>query len=69
MLGGDDWYNSLPHYLKNKFDLAVAGDLINTQHFDENIFDQILLSLKTGGIFIFSAQYSYLGDFDYCKKV
>ena len=69
MLGGNDYYNDLPHTLKNKFDVVVSGDLINTQHFDENVFESLLLALKNGGFMIFSAQYSYLGDFDYCKKV
>jgi len=38
-LGGDDYMESFPNQLKNKFDFVTAGDLISAQMFDENILE------------------------------
>jgi len=64
-LGGKDFMESFPNQFKNKFDFVVAGSLIETNHFDENLFQQMLFSVKNGGYLIFSAQYSYIGNFSY----
>ena len=36
---------------------------------DEKIFEQILLSLKPGGLIVFAARYSYLGKYFYETKL
>ena len=60
---------NFPQHLKNQFDFVTAGDLISTQIFDENIFEQMLFSLKNMGHLLFSAQFSYLGNFKYHEKL
>jgi len=36
---------------------------------DEKIFEQMLLSLKEGGIMVFAARFSYLGNYWYNEKL
>ena len=42
---------------------------MNNNYMDENIFEQMLLTLKNGGILVFAAQFSYLGNFWYADKL
>jgi hypothetical protein len=46
---------NFPNQLKNRFDFVTAGDLINLQNYDENIFEQMLFALKNQGHIIFTA--------------
>ena len=64
-LGGEQYMENFPNHLKNKFDFVTAGGLIEAQNFDEKVIQQMLFSLKKGGYMIFSAQYSYIGNFEY----
>lgn len=36
---------------------------------DEKIFEQMLLSLKPGGLIVFTAKYSFLGKYLYENKL
>ena len=64
-LGGEDFLETFPNHLKNKFDFVTAGGLIEASNYDDKILQQMLFSLKNGGYLIFSAQYSYIGNFEY----
>ena len=68
-LGGKKFVSDLPYKYRNHFDFVIAGDLISTQHFDETIFEQMLIALKTGGSLIFTAQFSFLGHYLYHDKL
>ena len=68
-LGGKDYMDGFPQHLKNKFDFVTAGGLIEANNYDENLFQQMLFSLKNGGYLIFSAQFSYIGNFEYHETI
>lgn len=59
--------DKFPHYLKNKFNLTTIAGLVNSNHFDYQLFEDVIMSLKKGGIFVFAARYSYLGTLWYQK--
>lgn len=69
VLGQKNFYESFPVECKNKYDFVTAAGLINNHHFDEHIFEQMLLSLKNGGYMIFAARFSYIGDYWYTSKL
>jgi len=48
---------------------VTCTGLIKGNDMDEKIFEQMLLSLKPGGIIVFAARYSYLGKFLYETKL
>jgi SAM-dependent methyltransferase len=53
------------HHLKNKFDIVTIAGLINSNHLDYGLFEEITLALKQNGLAIFAARYSYLGEYWY----
>ena len=61
--------DGFPQHLKNKFDFVTAGGLIEANNYRENLFQQMLFSLKNGGYLIFSAQFSYIGNFEYHETI
>jgi len=68
-LGQEDFYAEFPALWRAKFDFVTASGLINNNHLDEKIFEQMLLGLKNHGIMIFAARYSYIGDYWYTAKL
>lgn len=68
-LGKEDFYEEFPALWRAKFDFVTCSGLINNNHLDEKIFEQMLLGLKNNGIMIFAARYSYIGDFWYAAKL
>jgi hypothetical protein len=42
-----------PNQWKNKFDFATCAGLVNNNHMDYQIFEEMLLSVKKGGYLIF----------------
>jgi len=60
---------SFPQKYRKKFDFAIAADVIGTNYSEENIFEEMLLSLRNGGIMIFTAQFSYLGNYWYSETL
>jgi SAM-dependent methyltransferase len=57
--------NSLPLDYRSKFDFVTAAGLINNNFMDLKIFEQMLVCLKPGGYMVFSARFSYLGQYWY----
>ena len=57
--------NSLPDQFKNKFDYVVASGLINNNHMDYLLFEEMLLSVKKGGLIVFATRFSYMGKLWY----
>jgi len=68
-LGQEDFYGTFPPTLKEKFSFVTCAGLINNNHMDEKIFEQMLLSLKNGGIMVFAARYSFIGNYWYNDKL
>ena len=54
-LGGENFVNDFPVSLRNRFDFATCAGLIEATSPQEYLFDQLLLSLKKDGYFIFTA--------------
>ena len=54
-LGKVDYIETFPNQLKGKFDFVTAAGLIENGVEDENIFEQMLFSLKKHGYLIFTA--------------
>jgi len=54
-----------PPLMKNKFDVVTCAGLVNNNHLDYELFEEFTLALKQGGHAIFSARFSYLGDYWY----
>jgi len=57
--------NTLPDNYKNKFDFVVASGLINNNHMDYLLFEEMVLSCKKGGYIIFATRFSYMGKLWY----
>lgn len=68
-LGKDNYIEKYPNVLKGKFDFVTAGGLIENGVVDENVFEEMLFSLKKFGYLVFTAQHSFLGDFWYAHKL
>lgn len=64
-LNQEDHVNSLPLEYRSKFDFVTAAGLINNNFMDVKLFEQMLICLKPGGYMVFSARFSYLGQYWY----
>ena len=54
-----------PNQFKNNFDFATCCGLVNNNHMDYLLFEEMLLSVKKGGYIIFAARFSYMGHYWY----
>jgi len=68
-VGQKDFYGTFPPLMKQKYDFVTCAGLINNNHMDENIFEQMLLALKNGGVMVFAARFSYIGNYWYTEKL
>jgi len=57
--------DALPQRFKNQHDFVTCSGLINNNHQDYLIFEEMLLSCKKGGYVIFAARYSMMGKYWY----
>mgnify|MGYP001214483749 CR=1 FL=1 len=64
-LNQEDHVNTVPIDLRSKFDFVTAAGLINNNFMDLKLFEQMLVCLKPGGYMVFSARFSYLGQYWY----
>ncbi len=65
-LGRPDTY---PAKLHNKFEIITASGILAEGHLDNRVFDEMLLSLKTGGYAIFALRTMYLTQYNYIDKI
>jgi len=65
LLGQSDFLENHPLKHRNKYDFITAADLITNNIETEKIFEEMLLSLRNGGIMIFTTKFSYLGNYWY----
>lgn len=54
-----------PNQFKNKYDFVTCAGLVNNNHMDHLLFEEMLLSVKKGGYMIFAARFSYMGHYWY----
>ena len=54
-----------PTKFKNHFDFVTCAGLINNNHMDYLLFEEMLLSVKKGGFIIFATRFSYMGKYWY----
>jgi SAM-dependent methyltransferase len=64
-LNQEDHVNSMPIDQRSKYDFVTAAGLINNNFMDLKLFEQMLICLKPGGYMVFSARFSYLGQYWY----
>jgi len=57
--------DDLPQRFKNQHDFVTCSGLINNNHQNYLIFEEMLLSCKKGGYVIFAARYSMMGKYWY----
>ena len=68
-LGNPDTY---PENLRDKFDFTTASGILADNHLDCSVFEEMLLSLRKGGIAVFATRIEYLTSYgyaDYMKKL
>lgn len=58
-----------PDKFKNKFDFVTCAGLVNNNHMDYLLFEEMLLSVKKGGYIIFAARYSEMGNYWYDEVI
>merc|ERR1712093_696845 len=58
-----------PGRLKDTFDIVVASGLINNNHMDEGIFEEMMRSAKKNALIIFAARFSYIGEYWYDEEL
>lgn len=57
--------DNFPDHFKSKFDVVVCAGLINNNHLDYKLFEEMTYALKKGGHAVFAARFSYMGNFWY----
>jgi len=68
-LGQEDFLETFPIAHRKKYDFVTAAGLVINNYLDETLFEEMLLSLRNGGIMVFTARFSYLGNFWYTEKL
>lgn len=58
-----------PDQFKNRFDFVTCAGLINNNHMDYLLFEEMLLAVKKGGFVIFAARFSYMGKYWYDQVI
>ena len=60
---------TFPESLQNRFDVITASGILAEGHLDNQVFDEMLLALKTGGVTVFATRTMYLTKYDYISKM
>jgi SAM-dependent methyltransferase len=68
-LGQEDFIETFPIPYKAKFDFITCAGFLNNNQVADEIFEQMLLGLKNGGVMVFAARYSYIGEYWYMAKL
>ena len=54
-----------PDRFKNQFDFVTCAGIVNNNHMDYLLFEEMLLACKQGGYVVFAARFSYMGKYWY----
>ena len=57
--------NNFPVQWKNKFDVCIVAGLINSNHLDYQIIEEMIMTTKQNGLIVFSSRFSYMGNYWY----
>lgn len=60
---------SFPDKFKNKFDFVTCAGIVNNNHMDYLLFEEMLLACKKGGYVVFAARFSYMGHYWYDQVI
>lgn len=60
---------TFPKEFHNRFDAITAAGILAEGHLDNNVFDEMLLALKSGGYAIFATRTMYLTQYSYGDKI
>ena len=61
--------DTFPSKYHNKFDAITASGILAEGHLGNEVFDEMLLSLKVGGFACFSTRTMYLTKYNYIEKM
>lgn len=68
-LGQEEFLETFPLHHRKKYDFVTSAGLVVNNYMDEKLFEEMLLSLNNGGIMVFTARFSYLGNYWYSDKL
>lgn len=68
-LGQEEFLETFPYPYRNKFDFVTCAGFLNNNQMDGGVLEQMLLALKNGGMMVFAARYSYIGEYWYAEKL
>lgn len=54
-----------PEKHKNQYDFVTCAGLVNNNHMDYLLFEEMLLSCKQGGYIVIACRFSYMGKYWY----
>ena len=57
--------SDFPERFKNQFDFVTCAGIVNNNHMDYLLFEEMLLACKQGGYVVFAARFSYMGKYWY----
>jgi len=57
--------STYPEKYHNKYDFITASGILADNHLDTSVFEEMLMSLKVGGICIFTSRTEYLEAYGY----
>merc|ERR1711907_571168 len=57
--------DEFPGHLKDTFDIVVCSGLINNNHMDEGLFEEMMRSAKKNALIVFASRFSYIGEYWY----
>ena len=57
--------DEFPQKWKNAFDIIVCSGMINNNHMDWRIFEEMVLGCSQRGLIIFASRFSYIGEYWY----
>ena len=61
-----------PQVLKNQYDIVTVAGLVNNNHMDYRLFEEMILAAKQNGLIIFAARNSFIGEYwysDVCQEM
>ena len=60
---------TFPEMFHNKFDVITASGILAEGHCGNEVFDEMLMALKTGGYAVFATRTMYLTKYNYVEKI
>ena len=57
--------STYPDTLKDRFDFVTASGILADNHLDNSVFEEMLLTLKKGGVACFATRTEYLTKYGY----